>query len=77
MWLLVDIGNIATGIAISGQTFFLDGLPGYRVELLAGGTVIASDNNSLAGSIAEGEALGRDAGDELHRRGGPDFFRAP
>ncbi|MCB9873185.1 MAG: hypothetical protein H6821_03310 [Planctomycetaceae bacterium] len=53
--LLVDIGNIATGIAISGQTFFLDGLPGYRVELLAGGTVIASDNNSLAGSIAEGE----------------------
>jgi hypothetical protein len=53
--LSVDIGNIATGIAVSGQTFFLDGLPGYRVELLAGGTVIASDDSSLAGSIAEGE----------------------
>ena len=53
--LSVDIGNIATGIAVSGQTFFLDGLPGYRVDLLAGGIVIASDNNSLAGSIAEGE----------------------
>jgi hypothetical protein len=53
--LLVDIGNIATGTALSGETFPLDGLPGYRVELLAGDTVIASDDNSLAGSIAEGE----------------------
>jgi hypothetical protein len=53
--LSVDIGNIATGIAQSGQTFFLDGFPGYRVELLAGGTVIAMDDNSLAGSIPEGE----------------------
>ncbi len=53
--LSVDIGNIATGTAVSGQTFYLDGLPGYRVELLAGDTVIAVDDNSLAGSIAEGE----------------------
>ncbi|MCA9121834.1 MAG: hypothetical protein H6822_11845 [Planctomycetaceae bacterium] len=53
--LSVNIGNIATGTAISGQTFFLDGLPGYRVELLAGDTVIASDNSSLSGLIAEGE----------------------
>ena len=52
--LLVDIGNIATGTAVSGETFPLEGLPGYRVELLAGGTVIASDDNSLAGSIPEG-----------------------
>lgn len=53
--LSVDIGNISSGIAVSGQTFFLDGLPGYRVELLAGGTVIASDDSSLTGSISEGE----------------------
>lgn len=53
--LSVDIGNIATGIAQSGQTFFLDGFPGYRVELMAGGTVIATDDNSLAGTIPEGE----------------------
>lgn len=53
--LSVDIGNIATGISVSGETFLLDGLSGYRVELLAGGVVIAADDNSLAGSIAEGE----------------------
>ena len=53
--LSVEIGNIATGTAVSGQTFFLDGLPGYRVELLAGGTVIGSDDSSLTGSISEGE----------------------
>lgn len=53
--LSVDIGNIATGIAQSGQTFSLDGNPGYRVDLLAGDTVIASDNSTLTGAIAEGE----------------------
>jgi hypothetical protein len=52
--LFVDVGNIATGIALSGQTFLLDGLPGYRVELLAGETILAADENSLFGSIAEG-----------------------
>ena len=53
--LSVDVGNIATGIAQSGQTFYLDGMPGYRVDLMAGDTVIASDNNSLDGLIPEGE----------------------
>jgi len=53
--LSVDIGNIATGIAQSGQTFFLDGNPGYRVDLLAGDTLLASDNSALTGAIAEGE----------------------
>ena len=53
--LSVDIGNIATGTSLSGQTFLLDGFPGYRVDFMAGDTVLVSDNNSLAESLAEGE----------------------
>ncbi|QDT07385.1 hypothetical protein K227x_58120 [Rubripirellula lacrimiformis] len=46
----VEIGNIA-----SGTSFDLSGFPGYRVDLLAGGVVVAQDNNSLNGLIAEGD----------------------
>jgi hypothetical protein len=51
----VEIGNIASGYDQSSTPNFynLDGFPGYRVDLLAGGVVLSSDNNSLAGSIAE------------------------
>ncbi len=55
--LSVEVGNIGSGTAVSGEFFNLDEFPGYRVELLAGGQVIAQDNNLLAGSIPEGEFM--------------------
>lgn len=51
----VEIGNIASATAMNGQFFDLDGLPGYRIDLLAGGVPIAQDDNTLLGLIDEGE----------------------
>jgi hypothetical protein len=51
--LTVEVGNIASGTATNGSFFNLDEFPGYRVELLAGGVVVAEDDDSL--SIPEGE----------------------
>ena len=47
----VEVGNIASGS--TGPTFFdLDGYNGYRIELRAGTTVLAMDDDTL--TIAEG-----------------------
>lgn len=59
--LTVRVGNIASGTSDlgGGPVFFdLDGFPGYRVELLAGNTLLAADLNTLASggnTIPEGE----------------------
>lgn len=58
--LTVEVGNIASGVSVvqpfAGFGFFdLRGFPGYRIDLLAGATVIASDNDTL--NPDEGEFL--------------------
>lgn len=52
--LQVEIGNIASGLALNNVYYDLNGFPRYRIDLMAGNTILASDNNTLAGSIAEG-----------------------
>lgn len=53
------VGNIASGQGPPPCDVFgffdLDGFPGYQVQLLAGGVVIGQDDNTLAGTIPEGE----------------------
>ncbi len=57
--LTAQVGNIASGQGPPPCDIFgffdLDGFPGYRVQLLAGGVMIAEDANSLAPTLAEGE----------------------
>ncbi|QDV91885.1 hypothetical protein RAS2_29930 [Phycisphaerae bacterium RAS2] len=56
--LTAHVGNIASGQGPPPCDVFgffdLDGFPGYQVQLLAGGVVIAQDNNTLTGTIPDG-----------------------
>jgi hapalindole H/12-epi-hapalindole U/12-epi-fischerindole U synthase len=52
--LTVRIGNIALGYAVDNTFYNLNGFPGYRVDLMAGSTVLSSDSTS-AGVIPEGQ----------------------
>ncbi len=54
--LRVEVGNIANDARAPHNAFQFNGFPGYRVDLLAGGMVLASDQNILA--PAEGRFLG-------------------
>jgi len=53
------IGNILSAVGPPPCDVFgffnLNGFPGYRLQLLAGGVVVLEDNNSLFGAIPEGE----------------------
>jgi len=51
--LSVEVGNIGSGTGLSGDFFDLSGFLGYRVELLAGNTTIAVDDNTLVIPEAE------------------------
>jgi len=57
----VQVGNIASGTSLPGSsggagTFYnLLGFPGYRIDVLAGTNVVASDLNSIGETIPEGE----------------------
>lgn len=56
--LTVEVGNIQTCAGLPPgfrNTFNLEGFPGYRIELRAGGQMLAMDNNSLHPSEGEFE----------------------
>ncbi len=53
--LQVEVGNLANDVDAPHNSFQFNGFPGYRVDLLAGGTVLVSDTNSL--TPAEGRFL--------------------
>lgn len=51
--LRVHVGNITDDPNLPGNQFQFGGFPGYRIDLLAGGNILASDPNTLL--PAEGE----------------------
>jgi hypothetical protein len=58
--LTVEVGDIDSGFGAPpfDTTFFnLEGFPGYRVQLLAGGQVVAQDDDTLSNVIQDGQFL--------------------
>lgn len=59
--LSAEIGNIRGAVGPPPCDVFgffdLDGFPGYRLQLLAGGVVVLEDDNSLMGQIDEGQFM--------------------
>jgi len=53
--LSVEVGNIQSGTSQGGTFFDLSGFPGYRIDLLAGGVVLATTSAGINAPIAEGE----------------------
>lgn len=57
--LTVQVGDIASGTGPPPCDVFgffnLDGFPGYQVQLLVGGVVLAQDDNTLAMTLDDGE----------------------
>lgn len=57
--LTVQVGDIESGTGARPCDVFgffdLDGFPGYQVQLLAGGVVIAQDDNTLAATLQDGQ----------------------
>jgi len=52
--LSAQIGNIASGRDVAQNDYNLNGFPGYRVDLMAGSTVLATSQTIDPGAIAEG-----------------------
>ncbi len=56
--LTVQVGDIASGTGPPPCDVFgffnLDGFPGYQVQLLAGGVLLAQDDNTLAATLVNG-----------------------